>query len=62
MKNEREYPRYDIRAVSRPEGGFAAFLIDHDTGDTWRLDANSTWKKLRRASVSAKTKRARRKR
>ncbi len=62
MKNEREYPRYDIKTVSRGEGGFAAFLIDHDTGDSWVFDVDLSWKKIRRSGKRAKVRRPRRKR
>jgi len=61
MKNEREYPRYDIKAVSKGDGGFAAFLIDYDTGESWFFDPDFSWKKIRRSSESAKPRRPRRK-
>jgi hypothetical protein len=62
MKNEREYPRYDIKTVTRGDAGFAAFLIDHDTGDSWVFDVDLSWKKIRRSNKIAKPRRASRKR
>jgi len=62
MKNERQYPRFDIKPITRGDGGFAAFLIDHDTGDSWIFDIDLTWKKIRRSSKSAKPCAAKRKR
>ena len=61
MKNEREYPRYDFKTVARGEGGYAACLIDHDTGDSWVLDVDLAWKKIRRSNKSAKPRRPNRK-
>jgi hypothetical protein len=62
MKNERAYPRYDIKAVSRGDAGFAAFLIDHDTGDSWVFDMDLTWKRIRRSGKSAKPRKVARRR
>lgn len=49
---DREYPRYDIRTVTKSEGGYAAFLINHDTGESWILDESLTWQPIRRAAQS----------
>jgi hypothetical protein len=54
MKTERQFPRYDINVVTRAGAGFAAFLIDHDTGDSWVFDVDLKWKKIRRSSKFAK--------
>ncbi len=62
MKNDREYPRYDIKAVQRGDPGYAAFLIDHDTGESWVLDADCVWKKLRRSNKPISVRNAKRKR
>jgi hypothetical protein len=55
MKPERHFPRFDIRVVTRGDVGFAAFLIDHDSGDSWVFDHDLTWKRIRRSSKAAKT-------
>jgi hypothetical protein len=60
MKEEKEYPRYDIKTVTRGDAAFAAFLIDHDTGDSWVFDTDLTWKKIRRSDKIAKPQRAKR--
>jgi hypothetical protein len=57
MNNEREYPRYDIKTTTRGDAGFAAFLIDHDTGDSWFFDVDLTWKKIPRSNKIAKPRR-----
>jgi len=31
MKEQRAFPRFDIKLVTRAESSYAAFLIDHDT-------------------------------
>jgi hypothetical protein len=62
MKNQRQYPRYDIKVATRAEAGYAAFLIDHDTGESWFFDVDLTWKKIRKASASTKAPTIRRKR
>ena len=55
MKTERPFPRYDIKVVNRgASGGYAAFLIDHDSGDSWVFDVDLTWKKIRRTNKIAK--------
>ncbi len=54
MNNEREFPRYDIKVVTRPDSGYAAFLIDHDTGDSWIFDIDMTWKKIRKSGQPMK--------
>jgi hypothetical protein len=55
---ERNFPRYDIKTVSRGESGYAAFLIDHDTGDSWVFDVDLSWKKIRRSAQAARPKNA----
>lgn len=62
MQSDRQYPRYDIKTVSRGDASFAAFLIDHDTGDSWVFDVDLTWKKIRRSSASAKPEKVKRNR
>jgi hypothetical protein len=42
MNNHRLYPRYDIKVVTRGDAAYAAFLIDHDTGDSWCFDVDQT--------------------
>jgi hypothetical protein len=54
MKSERPFPRFDIKVVTRGDVGFAAFLIDHDTGDSWVFDRDLTWKRIRRSTKEAK--------
>jgi hypothetical protein len=56
MKPERQYPRYDIKVVTRGDAGYAAFLVDLDTGDSWIFDRDLTWKKIRRSSAFANPK------
>ena len=53
-KPERQYPRFDIRLVARGDVAYAAFLIDHDTGESWVFDRDLTWKKIRRSNRAAK--------
>lgn len=59
MSDEREYPRFDIKLVTRGDVGYAAFLIDHDTGDSWALDTDLTWKPIPRSKTPAKRRAAR---
>jgi hypothetical protein len=58
MKNERLFPRYDIEVVTRAETGYAAFLIDHDTGDSWIFDVDLTWKKIKRSNSVTKVRKS----
>jgi len=54
MKEQRAFPRFDIKLV--PSGQFyAAFLIDHDTGEHWILDSDMTWKKIRKSKGTIKS-------
>lgn len=62
MKNDREYPRYDIKAIARGDSGYAAFFIDHDTGESWILDSDLIWKKLRRSNKPITARGVKRKR
>lgn len=54
MKPDRHFPRFDIKVVTRGDIGFAAFLIDHDSGDSWVFDIDLTWKRIRRSSTPPK--------
>ncbi len=55
MKEEREYPRFDIRLATFGESELAAFLIDHDTGQTWLLDKQK-WVSIPRSNQRPKKK------
>jgi hypothetical protein len=61
MKNDREYPRYDIKAIARGDS-YVAFFIDHDTGESWLLDSDLIWKKLRRSNKPISARRLKKKR
>ena len=56
MTTPRQFPRYDIKTVTRGDVGFAAFLIDHDTGESWVFDRDLQWKKIRRSNRTATVK------
>ena len=52
----RAFPRFSLHTVTRGEFGYAAFLIDNDTGDTWLLDVDLSWKKIARTARRARPK------
>jgi hypothetical protein len=51
---QRHFPRYDVVTAQNGYQGYAAFLIDHDTGDTWIFDRDLKWKPIIKSKTPAK--------